>query len=136
MPTIKTFYPGDYRTEATHLQSGSTILTDAPTDNQGRGEAFSPTDLVAAALGSCMLTIMSQAARTAGFDIAGTRLETTKVMTSNPRRIGEILIDAYFPERYDEKQQRILERAAHACPVARSLHPETSQTIRFIYPEE
>ena len=93
MATVETIYLGELRTEATHVQSGSKILTDAPTDNHGKGEAFSPTDLVAAALGSCMMTLMGIAARTQGVDIVGTRLSITKVMSADPRRIGEIIID-------------------------------------------
>ncbi len=134
MPTVKTVYLGEFRSEATHLQSGTKILTDAPTDNHGRGEAFSPTDLVATALGACMLTIMGQAAQTGGFDIVGTRVETTKIMASDPRRIGEIVIDVHLPSAdYTPKQRAILERAAATCPVAKSLHPDTVQTVRYFY---
>ena len=133
MATVKTIYLGDLRTEMTHLQSGNKVVTDAPTDNQGQGEFFSPTDLVAAALGSCMLTIMGQAARTHGIDIDGTKLEITKVMESSPRRIGEIAIDITLPHNYEPKQKKILENAADTCPVAKSLHPDTKQTIRYHY---
>ncbi|HAL65647.1 MAG TPA: osmotically inducible protein OsmC, partial [Bacteroidales bacterium] len=87
MITIETIYLGELRTKATHLQSGNSIITDAPLDNQGKGEAFSPTDLLAAALASCMLTIMGIAARTHGFNIDGTKAEITKIMESNPRRV-------------------------------------------------
>ena len=90
MATVETIYLGELRTEATHVQSGSKILTDAPTDNHGKGEAFSPTDLVATALGSCMMTIMGIAAQTHGIDIDGTKLHITKIMSASPRRIGEI----------------------------------------------
>ena len=103
---------------------GSKILTDAPTDNHGKGEAFSPTDLVAAALGSCMMTLMGIAARTQGVDIVGTRLSITKVMSADPRRIGEIIIDIRFPGEMAPKARTVLERAAATCPVARSLHPD------------
>ncbi len=133
MATVETIYLGDLRSEATHLQSGTKILTDAPTDNHGKGESFSPTDLVATALGSCMLTIMGIAASTGGFEIKGTRLEITKVMAADPRRIGEIRIDVHFPTDYTDKQRKILENAAQVCPVAQSLHPDCKQTFRFFY---
>lgn len=135
MATIETVYLGDLRTEMTHTQSGATILTDAPVDNHGKGEAFSPTDLVAGALGSCMLTFMGIAAQTHGFDITGTRLTVQKAMSDSPRRIGEIVIDFYFPHDYDDKTKRILDASAKACAVGRSLHPECKQTLRFHYPE-
>ena len=135
MATVETTYLGELRTEATHVQSGSKILTDAPTDNLGKGEAFSPTDLVAAALGSCMMTRMGIAARTQGVDIVGTRLSITKVMSADPRRIGEIIIDIRFPGEMAPKARTVLERAAATCPVARSLHPDCKQTVRFHYGE-
>ena len=133
MTTIKSHYKGSLRMEATHVGSGVTITTDAPIDNHGKGESFSPTDLVAAALGGCVLTIMGIASQTHGFDIDGTRLETTKIMTSDPRRIGEIVIDFYFPHDYDAKVRRILEASANGCPVAKSLHPDLKQTFNFHY---
>ncbi|MCD7969622.1 MAG: OsmC family protein [Alistipes sp.] len=133
MATIETIYKGGLRTEATHVQSGNTITTDAPTDNNGRGEYFSPTDMVAAALGSCMLTIMDLTARRLEVDLTGTRLEIQKVMAADPRRICEIVIDFYIPGSYDEKTRKILENAAHTCPVSKSLHPDLKQTIRFHY---
>lgn len=135
MATIETIYKGDLRTEATHIQSGNTITTDAPTDNNGKGEYFSPTDLVAAALGSCMLTIMDLAARGRGIDLRGTKVEIRKIMASEPRRIGEIVIDFTIPGAYDAKTKKILENAAHTCPVSKSLHPELKQTVRFHYGE-
>ena len=135
MATVETIYLGELRTEATHVQSGSKILTDAPTDNHGKGEAFSPTDLVAAALGSCMMTLMGIAARTQGVDIVGTRLSITKVMSADPRRIGEIVIDVHFPAAYEPKQRKLLENAAATCPVAKTLHPDCKQTIRYFYAE-
>lgn len=136
MATIKTIYIGDLRTEAQHVQSGSVIVTDAPTDNQGRGEAFSPTDLLAASLGSCMLTIMGIAARTHGFNIDGTRAEITKIMASNPRRVDEVIIHLYFPpNNYTEKEKRIIENSAFTCPVYLSLHENLKKTIHFHYEE-
>lgn len=133
MATIKTTYVGGLRTQATHLQSDTTILTDAPTDNHGLGEAFSPTDLVATALGSCMLTIMGLAAKTHDIDIENAQMEITKVMSASPRRIGEIIINLEFPYDYTPKQKMILENAAATCPVAHSLHPECKQTVNFKY---
>ncbi|CDN32839.1 putative stress-induced protein OsmC [Mucinivorans hirudinis] len=133
MATIKTVYLGELRTQAEHLQSGTKIITDAPTDNQGKGEAFSPTDLLATSLGSCMLTIMGIAARTHGFDIDGTRVTTTKVMGTNPRRVVEVILEMQFPNNYEDKHKRIIEAAAKECPVANSLHPDLKQTVTFIY---
>jgi putative redox protein len=132
METARTIYLGDLRTEALHLQSGEKITTDAPLDNQGKGEFFSPTDLVAAALASCMFTIMGIAARTHGFNIDGTEAVITKVMLSNPRRIGEVIITFNFPGiTYTGKQKEIIERAGRTCPVALSLHPDLKQSITF-----
>ncbi len=131
--TIKTIYRGGLRTEATHLDSSTTILTDAPKDNQGSGEAFSPTDLLATSLGSCMLTIMGIAARTHSIEIEGTEVEITKIMAAEPRRVAEVKVIFNFPEaiEYSAKERKILEAAAHSCPVAKSLHPDLVQTITF-----
>lgn len=115
------------------MQSGTRIITDAPTDNHGKGEYFSPTDLVAAALGSCMATLMDMAAAQRGIDIRGARIEIDKVMASDPRRIGEIIIDFYLPGDYSDKDKKILERAADTCPVSKSLHPDVKQTVRYHY---
>lgn len=132
--TIKTTYTGELHTEATHLASGAIIATDAPTDNQGKGEAFSPTDLLSASLASCMMTIMGIAARTHGLSIDGMTAQITKIMAAEPRRVGEIVIKFTMPAiNYSEKERRILENAAHTCPVAKSLHPDLTQTIQFIY---
>lgn len=134
MPTIKMTYSGNLRTEATHLQSGGKIITDAPTDNKGKGEAFSPTDLVAAALGSCILTIMGIRANENDFSIDGTDIEITKTMVSNPRRIGEIEVIINLPhDNYSKKEKRYIESAARTCPVGKTLHPETKETIIFNY---
>lgn len=130
--TITTEYTGDLRTRATHLKSGETIITDAPVDNQGKGEAFSPTDLLAASLGSCMLTIMGISAREHGFDIDGTKVNITKIMGTSPRRVQEVIIDFTFPHMdYTPKQKKLIALAADTCPVARSLHPDLKQTIRL-----
>ncbi len=126
-------YEGNLRTVATHLQSESVVETDAPTDNQGKGERFSPTDLVATALGSCMLTIMGIKARDMDIDLEGTKIDITKIMVPNPRRIGEIKVVINFPEslKPDEKQKTIIERAAMTCPVFESLHPDLKKDVEF-----
>ncbi len=132
--TSQVFYTSELRTQATHLQSSSMIETDAPKDNQGKGERFSPTDLVATALGSCMFTIMGIAARTYDIDIEGARVDIEKIMIADPqRRIGEIRASFYFPEdkKYIDKERKILENAAMTCPVFLSLHPETKKIIDF-----
>lgn len=131
--TATVVYQGDLRTAATHLQSGTQILTDAPTDNHGKGEAFSPTDLVATALASCMATIMGIAAKTHGIALEGTRFEVTKKMVSDPRRIGEIVVAVHYPENLSlsPKEKTILEKAAMGCPVLESLHPDCKKTISF-----
>lgn len=132
MATIKTKYEGGLRTSAIHLASGAEIMTDAPKDNHGKGEAFSPTDLVSAALGSCMLSIMGIAANTHHIDLTGVTLDITKVMASDPRRISGIEIQFHFHGKaYDDRQKMILERAARTCPVALSLHPDLNQQITF-----
>jgi putative redox protein len=134
METIHTVYLGELRTMAVHVQSGSSLITDAPVDNQGKGEAFSPTDLLAASLGSCMLTIMGIAARNLNFDMDGTQISITKVMTTDPRRVGEIIIDLDFPRMdYPDKVKKALRYAAESCPVAKSLHPDLKQTIHFSF---
>ena len=130
----KVVYKGDLRTEAFHLQSGETIITDAPVDNEGKGEAFSPTDLLATALASCMLTIMGIVAKRDGIDMEGATAEVEKIMASNPRRIGEIRLKINFVHPITDKDQAKLERAAHTCPVSGSLHTELTETIEFIYP--
>ncbi len=134
--TSKVIYKGDLRTEATHIHSGSVFETDAPLDNQGKGERFSPTDLLATSLASCMGTIMGIAARTHGLNIDGTECEVEKIMTANPRRVGEIKINVVFPKTaaIDAKLRSILERAALTCPVFESLHPDLKKTILFIWP--
>ncbi len=135
MATVETTYLGGLRTEATHTQSGATILTDAPTDNHGKGEAFSPTDLVAAALGSCMMTLMGISADRHDIKLEGTKLSITKVMsTEAPRRIAEVIVEVRFPQNYSDKERRLLENAAEACPVAKSLHPDCKQSFTYIYP--
>ena len=134
MPTIKTDYLGQLRTQAVHLQSGTQILTDAPTDNQGKGEAFSPTDLVAASLGSCMMTIIGIAARRDGLDLQGSEMEITKVMSTDaPRRIARIQLEMKMltDRELSGAECARLERAAQTCPVALSLHPDLVQAVIF-----
>lgn len=135
MPTIISRYLGDLRTEQIHVASGNTLITDAPVDNQGRGEAFSPTDSVCAALSACMMTIMGIAARTHQLPIEGMQAEVNKYMSASPRRIERIQIRFYnFPNPLGEHQRLILERAALSCPVALSLAPELVQEISFDWP--
>jgi uncharacterized OsmC-like protein len=134
MATSKITYTGNLRTQAVHLQSGNTIITDAPTDNNGKGEAFSPTDLLATSLGCCMLTIMGIVADRHSINIEGTTVEITKNMESNPRRVGEIVVVFTMPKNnYSDKDKDLLEHAAHTCPVAKSLSAELKQTIVFNY---
>lgn len=136
MATVQTKYLGDLRTESVHLQSGNKLITDAPTDNQGKGEAFSPTDLLATAFGACMLTIMGIAARTHGFTVEGAAIETTKVMGTNPRRIIELITQVALPHNnYSSKEKKIIELTAKECPVFNSLHPDMKKTVTFVYPD-
>ncbi|NSL88128.1 OsmC family protein [Chitinophaga sp. Mgbs1] len=133
MQTAEIIYSGELRTTATHLQSGSVIETDAPVDNNGKGERFSPTDLVATALGSCMLTIMGIKARDNNWNIEGTKVSIKKIMGTDPRRITGINVVFDFPAGHNlgDKERTILERAAHTCPVAYSVHPDIKQDITF-----
>lgn len=133
MATITTLYLGDLRTEITHVQSGNKVITDAPTDNNGKGEYISPTDMVAAALGSCMLTLMDLTAQRLGVDLKGTRVEIQKIMASAPRRIAEIKLDFYLPYDYTDKEKLSIERAAATCPVGKSLHADINQDVTYHY---
>lgn len=133
MSTATARYAGHLRTETTHSASGNTILTDAPVDNHGRGEAFSPTDLVCSALGSCMMTIVGIVADRHGLDLTGVTWDVTKHMLADPRRIGQIDVTFRLPAALEQKTRALLERAAHTCPVALSLHPEIKQQVQFIY---
>lgn len=127
-------YLGDLRTESTHIQSGEKIITDAPIDNKGKGEAFSPTDLLATSLGNCMLTILGIAARERNINIEGTTCAITKIMAANPRRVSEIHAEISFPCSCTDKEKAILEHAAKTCPVFYSLHPDILKLITFTYP--
>ena len=130
---IKGQYKGDLRVELTHGPSQSVIETDAPKDNQGKGENFSPTDLVVAALGSCMMTIMGIVAKRDGIKLEGTHFRAEKHMIENPRRIGKIILEIHMPFDLTDEQKKKLERAAHTCPVHQSLNADIQQDIKFIY---
>jgi len=134
MHQIVVKYEGDLRTRARHLQSGNEIVTDAPIDNHGKGEAFSPTDLASAALASCILTIMGIVGERGGMELKGTRAEVTKDMSPNPRRISSIHVKIYFKINFSDKQKKILEKAANSCPVHQSLHTDMQKEIIFNYP--
>jgi uncharacterized OsmC-like protein len=131
--TSTVIYAGELRTVATHLQSGSEIETDAPVDNQGKGERFSPTDLVATALASCMATTMGIKARDMPLDLRGMKISVQKIMKPDPRRIAGINVNFDFPEtlQADDKQKAILERTAHTCPVIYSIHPDIEVNVVF-----
>lgn len=137
MKTSEVIYLGDLRTEATHLRSGAKIRSVAPPDNQVKGDDFSPTDLASTSLAMCIMTIMGIAARTHGIDIQGMKAEVLKIMADDPRRIGAIEIELRLPERpFTAKERTILEHAAHACPVGRSLHPDLSVRLNLHWPQE
>lgn len=131
MSTSKVTYLGNLRTECEHLKSGSTYITDAPTDNNGKGEAFSPTDTVATGLANCMLTVMGIKARNLEVILDGSTAEVTKTMASNPRRISKIEVILRLPSGVSEKHKKILENTANTCPVHHSLHPDIDKDIRF-----
>ncbi|MCT4591053.1 MAG: OsmC family protein [Carboxylicivirga sp.] len=132
MTTVKTKYLGGLRTENIHLQSGAKIITDAPCDNRGKGESFSPTDMLATALGNCILTIMGIKALDNNIDIEGTELEITKIMAENPRRVDEVIMEFNFPQKnYNAEQKSLIESVAGTSPVPLSVHPDLKQTIRF-----
>ena len=131
--TSSIVYKGELRTEAVHLHSQSAIETDAPLDNQGKAERFSPTDLLATSLGSCMMTIMGIKARDMQLDLTGGKIDIQKHMKADPRRVGGVDVSFYFPDhiQLDEKQKTILKNAALTCPVAKSLHPDIEQRVEF-----
>lgn len=135
-PTVRIAYQGGLRTAATHLRSGATLLTDAPVDNQGKGESFSPTDLVATGLGACMLTIMGIVAERHGWDLSRATCDVTKVMTADPvRRIARVEVTLRVPGAFDEKARAALERAAHGCPVHATLGDGVEMPVRFVWDE-
>lgn len=132
MVPITVTYEGDLHCTAVHGPSGAALATDAPTDNHGKGESFSPTDLVATALGTCMLTVMGIAARTHQIDISGTTARVEKDMASGlPRRISKLDVHIHVPRDVSAEDQQRLEAAALTCPVHQSLHPDTLMPIRF-----
>lgn len=133
MASIKTIYLGDLSVKSTHLKSNTLLETDAPVDNNGKGESFSPTDLVVASLCSCMITIMGIRANKSGFELKRCEASLTKHMLSDPRRIGKIEIDMELDDIYTDKEKKILEAAAETCPVALSLHPELVQDLKIRY---
>ena len=133
MSTSKIIYKNNLRTEAQHIASGQKIITDAPLDNNGKGEAFSPTDLVATALASCMITIMAIAAEKNGINISETSASVKKIMGTNPRTISDIVIEIKMSKALDLKDRKRLEKAALACPVHKSLHPDMNKEITFSY---
>ncbi len=131
--TIKSTYLGSLRTENIHLQSGTKVITDAPVDNRGKGESFSPTDLLATSVSSCILTIMGITAKDNNIDIEGTTVETTKIMSSEPpRKVIELIINFTFPAKgYTDEQKKLIESVAGTSPAPLSVHPELKQTISF-----
>jgi len=134
METVKTNYLGSLRTEAEHVASGTKIMTDAPVDNNGKGEYFSPTDLLAASYSSCVLTIIGIAAQNHGFNIDGAEAKTKKIMGTDPRRIVELQVDYTFPHNnYSDKERKIIELAVKQCPVANSLDPALKITKTITY---
>lgn len=132
MVSMTGIYQGELRTEVTHLKSGNKIITDAPPDNNGKGEAFSPTDLTCASLNSCMMTLMGILANREGIDLKGMRSEIVKIMASEPRKIAEVQISFFHPTLVaTDVQKEKLKRAALTCPVALSLSDELKQTVSF-----
>ena len=129
--TSKVTYNGALRTTCVHLRSGNQFITDAPIDNNGRGEAFSPTDTVATGLASCMLTVMGIKAQGLEVDLAGSTAEVTKHILADPRRISKIEINFRLPSNTSDKQRKILENTARTCPVQYSLHPDIERVIVF-----
>lgn len=137
MTKMLTIYKGNLRNEVTHLQSGTKIITDAPLDNHGKGESFSPTDLFASSLGCCMLTIMGISAESYGFSIDGATIETEKIMGTDPRRVVELKLNITMPQgvKYTDQQKRLIDSAIRTCPVANSLHPDIRKSITINYQE-
>lgn len=135
--TSKVNYDGNLRTTITHLRSGNSTITDAPVDNNGKGEAFSPTDLVATALASCMITVMGIKARDKGLDIDGTSADINKIMASGPRRIEKVEVTLTFPaatKDFSDDDKKFLEKTALTCPVAKSLSENLEQAVEFVWP--
>jgi len=133
MVTITAAYQGDLCCSATHGPSGSTLSTDAPKDNQGLGRYFSPTDLIATALGTCILTTMAIVGRRHGIELEGARVEVEKHMNTNPRRIGRLPVKIVVPGSFTAEQKKLLETTAHSCPVHKSLHPDVDAPIEIAW---
>ena len=134
MSTATVLYEGELSTTARHLKSGSEIQTDAPVDNNGLGRTFSPTDLLATALATCMITIMGIRANEGNMNIEDTKADVKKIMASNPRRVSEVQINLTIADRgLSDLQKKVLEKAALTCPVALSLSPELTQSVVFTY---
>jgi uncharacterized OsmC-like protein len=134
--TVKTVYKGELRTEAEHVQSGNKVITDAPTDNCGKGEYFSPTDLLATSVASCIFTIMGIKAQASGFNIDGATSKTWKIMSENPRRVAEVIIEFDFTMcELEPKHKKILQGLVKVSPVPLSVHPETKQTVSLKFKE-
>ena len=131
--TASIIYHGDLRCQATHLQSGTVIESDAPTDNRGKGEKFSPTDLLCVSLGTCIITTIALKARELSLGVSDTRIEVTKHMLNDPRRVGQIDVIVKFPSSLsvEEKDKTVLERTGNNCPVARSIHPDIKANISY-----
>lgn len=131
--TSKVTYIGGFRCESEHLQSGNKVTTDAPTDNHGKGEAFSPTDLCATSLGQCILTTIGILGESRGVNIEGATCEIQKIMNPKPRKIAEIVCDLHFPQAHNDHERKFIEATAHSCPVYLSLNPDIKKTITFHY---
>lgn len=131
--TSKVIYKGSLRTACEHLKSNSIVETDAPTDNNGNGERFSPTDLVATALASCMLTVMGIKANQAEIKFDNVSASVTKIMGTEPRRISDVNVVVKIAEKWSDREKEIMENTAKTCPVAKSLHPDINQNISFEY---
>lgn len=129
--TASIIYKGNLRCEAEHLQSKSTIETDAPTDNQGKGERFSPTDLLSVSLATCMLTTMGIKAADLNVNMDNAKADVTKHMGSDPRRVAKIEVSVSLPKNIDEKERLILERSGNNCPVAKSVHPDIELVLKY-----
>lgn len=136
MVEIRIEYPGELQCQATHGPSSTRLMTDAPIDNQGKGRTFSPTDLVATALGTCIFTVLGIVAQRSNIDMAGSTMVVRKEMTSQPvRRIGQLHVEIHVPQVLSQEDRRRLENAAQICPVKRSLHPDIDIQIRFCWAE-
>lgn len=133
METAKIIYESDLRTEATHILSGTKIKTDAPLDNNGKGSAFSPTDLLSTSLATCMITLAGIKAQKNGFELGEVEANVFKTMGIEPRRVVKIKVELFFDRDYKESEKEIIEDAIYNCPVAKSLHPEIIQEIEFHY---